>query len=139
MIYLWVLFTEAGPLHDSFAMHIDAASHFNEPFCSRDLLTLNILYIHIRVSFSQGGRLATQHLSIYNLYLCACERACMCWTQHRPLQVKALGCDGSTSLISWLDTLGLQAYLPNFLSAGYHTLDCVKNLWELEMINVSAA
>ncbi|XP_023696312.1 ankyrin repeat and SAM domain-containing protein 1A-like isoform X2 [Paramormyrops kingsleyae] len=51
-------------------------------------------------------------------------------------KVKALGCDGSTSLISWLDTLGLQAYLPNFLSAGYHTLDCVKNLWELEMINV---
>ncbi|XP_030633084.1 ankyrin repeat and SAM domain-containing protein 1A [Chanos chanos] len=51
-------------------------------------------------------------------------------------KVKALGCDGSTSLASWLDTLGLQEYLHNFLSCGYRTLDCVKNLWELEMVNV---
>lgn len=53
------------------------------------------------------------------------------------LQVKALGCDGSTSLASWLDGLGLHEYLPNFLSSGYRTLECVKNLWELEIINVS--
>lgn len=53
-----------------------------------------------------------------------------------PLQVKALGCDGSTSLASWLDGLGLHEYLPNFLSSGYRTLECVKNLWELEIINV---
>lgn len=52
------------------------------------------------------------------------------------LQVKALGCDGSTSLATWLDGLGLHEYLPNFLSSGYRTLECVKNLWELEIINV---
>lgn len=52
------------------------------------------------------------------------------------LQVKALGCDGSTSLASWLDGLGLHEYLPNFLSSGYRTLECVKNLWELEIVNV---
>ncbi|XP_077428718.1 ankyrin repeat and sterile alpha motif domain containing 1Ab isoform X4 [Vanacampus margaritifer] len=51
-------------------------------------------------------------------------------------KVKALGCDGSTSLASWLDVLGLHEYLPNFLSSGYRTLECVKNLWELEIINV---
>ncbi|XP_036390241.1 ankyrin repeat and SAM domain-containing protein 1A-like isoform X2 [Megalops cyprinoides] len=51
-------------------------------------------------------------------------------------KVKALGCDGSTSLASWLDTLGLQEYLHNFLSSGYRSLDCVKNLWELEIVNV---
>uniref|UniRef100_A0A8D0DD18 Ankyrin repeat and sterile alpha motif domain containing 1A n=1 Tax=Sander lucioperca TaxID=283035 RepID=A0A8D0DD18_SANLU len=51
-------------------------------------------------------------------------------------KVKALGCDGSTSLVSWLDSLGLHEYLPNFLSSGYRTLECVKNLWELEIVNV---
>ncbi|KAG7248135.1 hypothetical protein CRUP_011133 [Coryphaenoides rupestris] len=52
-------------------------------------------------------------------------------------KVKALGCDGNTSLSSWLDSLGLQEYLHNFLASGYRTLDCVKNLWELEIVNVS--
>ncbi|XP_060930926.1 ankyrin repeat and SAM domain-containing protein 1A-like isoform X4 [Limanda limanda] len=51
-------------------------------------------------------------------------------------KVKALGCDGSSSLSSWLDNLGLQEYLHNFLTSGYRTLDCVKNLWELEIVNV---
>ncbi|XP_051515710.1 ankyrin repeat and SAM domain-containing protein 1A isoform X3 [Myxocyprinus asiaticus] len=51
-------------------------------------------------------------------------------------KVKALGCDGSTSLAAWLDILGLQEYLHNFLSSGFRTLDCVKNLWELEIVNV---
>uniref|UniRef100_A0A8C7YG68 Ankyrin repeat and sterile alpha motif domain containing 1Ab n=1 Tax=Oryzias sinensis TaxID=183150 RepID=A0A8C7YG68_9TELE len=51
-------------------------------------------------------------------------------------KVKALGCDGSTSLASWLDGLGLHEYLPNFLTNGYRTLECVKNLWELEIVNV---
>ncbi|KAG9352810.1 hypothetical protein JZ751_017386 [Albula glossodonta] len=50
-------------------------------------------------------------------------------------KVKALGYDGSTSLSSWLDGLGLQEYLHNFLSSGYRTLDSVKNLWELEIVN----
>ncbi|KAG7271748.1 hypothetical protein CRUP_008430 [Coryphaenoides rupestris] len=48
---------------------------------------------------------------------------------------KHLNC--STSLATWLDGLGLHEYLPNFLSSGYRTLDCVKNLWELEIINTS--
>ncbi|XP_029994421.1 ankyrin repeat and SAM domain-containing protein 1A isoform X5 [Sphaeramia orbicularis] len=51
-------------------------------------------------------------------------------------KVKALGCDGSSSLSSWLENLGLHEYLPNFLTSGYRTLDCVKNLWELEIVNV---
>uniref|UniRef100_A0A6Q2X8A9 Ankyrin repeat and sterile alpha motif domain containing 1A n=1 Tax=Esox lucius TaxID=8010 RepID=A0A6Q2X8A9_ESOLU len=51
-------------------------------------------------------------------------------------KVKALGCDGSSSLSSWLELLGLQEYLHNFLSSGYRSLDCVKNLWELEIVNV---
>ncbi|XP_013865971.1 ankyrin repeat and SAM domain-containing protein 1A isoform X9 [Austrofundulus limnaeus] len=51
-------------------------------------------------------------------------------------KVKALGCDNSSSLSSWLENLGLHEYLPNFLSSGYRTLDCVKNLWELEIVNV---
>uniref|UniRef100_A0A4W5MRD2 Ankyrin repeat and sterile alpha motif domain containing 1A n=1 Tax=Hucho hucho TaxID=62062 RepID=A0A4W5MRD2_9TELE len=51
-------------------------------------------------------------------------------------KVKALGCDGSNSLSSWLDLLGLQEYLHSFLSSGYRSLDCVKNLWELEIVNV---
>ncbi|XP_053492617.1 ankyrin repeat and SAM domain-containing protein 1A-like [Ictalurus furcatus] len=52
-------------------------------------------------------------------------------------KVKALGSDGSTSLASWLDNLGLGEYLHNFLSSGYRTLECVKNLWELEIVNVT--
>lgn len=51
--------------------------------------------------------------------------------------MKALGCDGSTSLSSWLENLGLHEYLHNFLASGYRSLDCVKNLWELEIVNVS--
>uniref|UniRef100_A0A674DES1 Ankyrin repeat and sterile alpha motif domain containing 1A n=1 Tax=Salmo trutta TaxID=8032 RepID=A0A674DES1_SALTR len=51
-------------------------------------------------------------------------------------KVKALGCDGSNSLSSWLDLLGLQEYQHSFLSSGYRSLDCVKNLWELEIVNV---
>lgn len=51
--------------------------------------------------------------------------------------MKALGCDGSNSLSSWLENLGLHEYLQNFLSSGYRTLDCVRNLWELEIVNVS--
>ncbi|XP_038138696.1 ankyrin repeat and SAM domain-containing protein 1A-like isoform X7 [Cyprinodon tularosa] len=51
-------------------------------------------------------------------------------------KVKALGCDGSSSLSAWLENLGLHEYLPNFLSSGCRSLDCVKNLWELEIVNV---
>uniref|UniRef100_H3D4W1 Ankyrin repeat and sterile alpha motif domain containing 1A n=1 Tax=Tetraodon nigroviridis TaxID=99883 RepID=H3D4W1_TETNG len=51
-------------------------------------------------------------------------------------KVKALGCDGSSSLSSWLENLGLHEYLHNFLASGYRSLECVKNLWELEIVNV---
>lgn len=51
--------------------------------------------------------------------------------------MKALGCDGSSSLSSWLENLGLHEYLHNFLASGYRSLECVKNLWELEIVNVS--
>ncbi|KAA8590805.1 hypothetical protein FQN60_001748 [Etheostoma spectabile] len=53
------------------------------------------------------------------------------------LHAARLGCDGSSSLSSWLENLGLHEYLHNFLTSGYRTLDCVKNLWELEIVNVS--
>ena len=57
------------------------------------------------------------------------------------LQVKALGYDGNSppSVPSWLDSLGLQDYVHSFLSSGYSSIDTVKNLWELELVNVSAA
>uniref|UniRef100_A0A669CND8 Ankyrin repeat and sterile alpha motif domain containing 1A n=1 Tax=Oreochromis niloticus TaxID=8128 RepID=A0A669CND8_ORENI len=53
-----------------------------------------------------------------------------------PKVINPLGCDGSNSLSSWLENLGLHEYLQNFLSSGYRTLDCVRNLWELEIVNV---
>ena len=55
-------------------------------------------------------------------------------------QVKALGYDGNSpaSVPSWLDSLGLQDYVHSFLSSGYSSIDTVKNLWELELVNVSA-
>lgn len=57
----------------------------------------------------------------------------------RAPQVKALGYDGGSppSVPSWLDSLGLQDYVHSFLSSGYSSIDTVKNLWELELVNVS--
>ncbi|XP_036024168.1 ankyrin repeat and SAM domain-containing protein 1A isoform X5 [Onychomys torridus] len=53
-------------------------------------------------------------------------------------KVKALGYDGVSppSVASWLDSLGLQDYVHSFLSSGYSSIDTVKNLWELELVNV---
>lgn len=53
--------------------------------------------------------------------------------------MKALGYDGNSppSVPSWLDSLGLQDYVHSFLSSGYSSIDAVKNLWELELVNVS--
>ncbi|XP_070274825.1 ankyrin repeat and SAM domain-containing protein 1A isoform X3 [Myotis yumanensis] len=53
-------------------------------------------------------------------------------------KVKALGCEGSSppSVPSWLDSLGLQDYVHSFLSSGYSSIDSVRNLWELELVNV---
>lgn len=57
------------------------------------------------------------------------------------LQLKPLGCDGNSqpSVPAWLDSLGLQDYVQSFLSSGYSSIDTVKNLWELEIVNVSVA
>uniref|UniRef100_A0A7M4G036 Ankyrin repeat and sterile alpha motif domain containing 1A n=1 Tax=Crocodylus porosus TaxID=8502 RepID=A0A7M4G036_CROPO len=54
-------------------------------------------------------------------------------------KVKPLGCDGNSqpSVPAWLDSLGLQDYIQSFLSSGYSSIDTVKNLWELELVNVS--
>lgn len=56
-------------------------------------------------------------------------------------QLKPLGCDGNSqpSVPAWLDSLGLQDYIQSFLSSGYSSIDTVKNLWELEIVNVSIA
>ncbi|XP_030076298.1 ankyrin repeat and SAM domain-containing protein 1A isoform X3 [Microcaecilia unicolor] len=53
-------------------------------------------------------------------------------------KVKPLGCDGNSqpSVSSWLESLGLQHYIHSFLSSGYNSIDTVKNLWELEIVNV---
>uniref|UniRef100_A0A8B9TZI5 Ankyrin repeat and sterile alpha motif domain containing 1A n=1 Tax=Anas zonorhyncha TaxID=75864 RepID=A0A8B9TZI5_9AVES len=56
-------------------------------------------------------------------------------------KLKPLGCDGNSqpSVPAWLDSLGLQDYIQSFLSSGYSSIDTVKNLWELEIVNVSTA
>ncbi|XP_058162583.1 ankyrin repeat and SAM domain-containing protein 1A isoform X3 [Dasypus novemcinctus] len=53
-------------------------------------------------------------------------------------KVKALGCDGDSppSVPAWLDSLGLQDYVHSFLASGYSCIDAVKNLWEVELVNV---
>ncbi|XP_025019448.1 ankyrin repeat and SAM domain-containing protein 1A isoform X12 [Python bivittatus] len=52
-------------------------------------------------------------------------------------KVKSLGYDGTQpSVPTWLDSLGLQDYIQSFLSSGYSSIDSVKNLWELELVNV---
>ncbi|NXA53764.1 ANS1A protein, partial [Nothocercus julius] len=53
-------------------------------------------------------------------------------------KLKPLGCDGNSqpSVPAWLDSLGLQDYVQSFLSSGYSSIDTVKNLWELEIVNV---
>ncbi|XP_069094920.1 ankyrin repeat and SAM domain-containing protein 1A isoform X5 [Pleurodeles waltl] len=53
-------------------------------------------------------------------------------------KVRPLGSDGHSqpSVSSWLESLGLQHYIHSFLSSGYSSIDMVKNLWELETVNV---
>ncbi|XP_063153681.1 ankyrin repeat and SAM domain-containing protein 1A isoform X2 [Candoia aspera] len=52
-------------------------------------------------------------------------------------KVKSLGYDGTQpSVPAWLGSLGLQDYIQSFLSSGYSSIDSVKNLWELELVNV---
>lgn len=53
-------------------------------------------------------------------------------------KVKPLGCDGNShpSVVCWLESLGLQEYIQSFLCNGYNTIDAVKKLWDLEIVNV---
>ncbi|XP_059509438.1 ankyrin repeat and SAM domain-containing protein 1A-like isoform X2 [Stegostoma tigrinum] len=53
-------------------------------------------------------------------------------------KIKPFGFDGNsnTSVVAWLESLGLQDYSQTFLSSGYNSMDSVKNLWELEIVNV---
>ncbi|XP_056413646.1 ankyrin repeat and SAM domain-containing protein 1A isoform X3 [Hyla sarda] len=40
------------------------------------------------------------------------------------------------SVASWLHTLSLQQYATSFLSSGYTSMETLRNLWELEIVNV---
>ncbi|XP_071993289.1 ankyrin repeat and SAM domain-containing protein 1A isoform X2 [Engystomops pustulosus] len=40
------------------------------------------------------------------------------------------------SVASWLRSLSLQQYASSFLSSGYTSLETLRNLWELEIVNV---
>uniref|UniRef100_A0A4W3INL3 Ankyrin repeat and sterile alpha motif domain containing 1B n=1 Tax=Callorhinchus milii TaxID=7868 RepID=A0A4W3INL3_CALMI len=53
-------------------------------------------------------------------------------------RVKVIGYDGNspTSVADWLDSLELNDYIKTFLANGYTSMDLVKKLWEIELINV---
>lgn len=55
-------------------------------------------------------------------------------------QVKVIGYDTNspTSVADWLDSLELNDYIKTFLANGYTSMDLVKKLWEIELINVSS-
>uniref|UniRef100_A0A6I8SCT7 Ankyrin repeat and sterile alpha motif domain containing 1A n=1 Tax=Xenopus tropicalis TaxID=8364 RepID=A0A6I8SCT7_XENTR len=40
------------------------------------------------------------------------------------------------SVPSWLRSLALHQYAPNFISSGYSSMETLRNLWELEIVNV---
>lgn len=53
--------------------------------------------------------------------------------------MKQIGSDGynPTSVAEWLDTLELGDYIKPFLINGYTSMDLVKKIWDIELINVS--
>uniref|UniRef100_UPI00398EE64B ankyrin repeat and sterile alpha motif domain-containing protein 1B isoform X8 n=1 Tax=Pristiophorus japonicus TaxID=55135 RepID=UPI00398EE64B len=53
-------------------------------------------------------------------------------------RVKVIGYDANspTSVADWLDSLELNDYIKTFLANGYTSMDLVKKLWEIELINV---
>ncbi|XP_043569573.1 ankyrin repeat and sterile alpha motif domain-containing protein 1B isoform X12 [Chiloscyllium plagiosum] len=53
-------------------------------------------------------------------------------------RVKVIGYDTNspTSVADWLDSLELNDYIKTFLANGYTSMDLVKKLWEIELINV---
>lgn len=54
-------------------------------------------------------------------------------------QMKQIGHDGynPTSVAEWLDSIELGDYTKSFLINGYTSMDLVKKIWEIELINVS--
>ncbi|XP_043569585.1 ankyrin repeat and sterile alpha motif domain-containing protein 1B isoform X23 [Chiloscyllium plagiosum] len=52
-------------------------------------------------------------------------------------RVKVIGYDTNspTSVADWLDSLELNDYIKTFLANGYTSMDLVKKLWEIELIN----
>lgn len=53
--------------------------------------------------------------------------------------MKQTGSDGynPTSVAEWLDSLELGDYIKPFLINGYTSMDLVKKIWDIELINVS--
>lgn len=54
-------------------------------------------------------------------------------------QMKQTGSDGynPASVAEWLDSLELGDYIKPFLINGYTSMDLVKKIWDIELINVS--
>lgn len=50
-----------------------------------------------------------------------------------------MGYDGNnpTSVAEWLESLELGDYTKSFLINGYTSMELVKKIWEIELINVS--
>lgn len=55
------------------------------------------------------------------------------------LKVRPIGYDGNnpTSVAEWLESLELGDYTKSFLVNGYTSMELVKKIWEIELINVS--
>lgn len=56
-------------------------------------------------------------------------------------KVRPIGYDGNnpTSVAEWLESLELGDYTKSFLINGYTSMELVKKIWEIELINVSPA
>ncbi|TWW64735.1 Ankyrin repeat and sterile alpha motif domain-containing protein 1B [Takifugu flavidus] len=54
-------------------------------------------------------------------------------------RVRPVGYDGNnpTSVAEWLESLELGDYTKSFLINGYTSMELVKKIWEIELINVS--
>lgn len=55
------------------------------------------------------------------------------------MKVRPVGYDGNnpTSVAEWLESLELGDYTKSFLVNGYTSMELVKKIWEIELINVS--
>lgn len=71
-----------------------------------------------------------------------CKRELETWplTLLSVVKVRPVGYDGNnpTSVAEWLESLELGDYTKSFLINGYTSMELVKKIWEIELINVSA-